>query len=204
MVLVIRKLLMVCYGKLQISKFWFSKVPFSNDLYFILQFSECYCSSERKEVPCTRSNNESRTYSCSKPCKKPLSCGQHNCDSICHSGPCGPCKTSLEAIISCPCGQTPITEACKIAKLPPRKKCSDPIPTCGKVCRRILPCGGGNDERHYCEQKCHLDKLCPPCKKTSKRICRCGSKTVELPCKELRAENGEEIEITCQKKCTKV
>ncbi|ODN04677.1 Protein shuttle craft [Orchesella cincta] len=158
---------------------------------------ECYCRSDKKEVQCTKQNNNCKEYSCSKTCGKQLGCGKHLCEKICHSGPCGPCNTAPEAVLSCPCGQTAISEACTISGIRTRVKCTDPIPTCRKICSRILPCGDTND-KHKCQLKCHLNK-CPPCTLVSHLKCRCGSKILEVACKELSTHE----DFTCQKKCNK-
>ncbi|CAL8096413.1 unnamed protein product [Orchesella dallaii] len=158
---------------------------------------ECYCRLEKKEVDCTKQANDCKEYSCTKTCSKQLSCLKHACEKICHPGPCGPCNTAPEAVLSCPCGQTSISEACLSARIPNRRKCTDPIPTCKKICSRILPCGDTN-QKHRCQVKCHLN-VCPPCTSVSHLKCRCGSKILEIACKELNTHE----DFTCQKKCNK-
>lgn len=41
---------------------------------------------------------------CEKICNKPLKCGKHKCQSVCHKGPCFPCDQKSK--IKCSCGKT--------------------------------------------------------------------------------------------------
>jgi len=95
----------------------------------------CYGGHEqRKNVPCYVDG-----VSCGKPCGKQLKCGKHQCDKICHEGPCadvctqpcmvpkpcghccgapcheGPCPDvtcSARVTIICECGRRQTTIAC--------------------------------------------------------------------------------------------
>lgn len=44
-----------------------------------------------------------RAFNCGKVCGKPLSCGRHVCQRVCHARPCGECP--LAGSRSCPCGK---------------------------------------------------------------------------------------------------
>lgn len=37
------------------------------------------------------------------PAGKPLACGRHMCEKVCHAGPCGGCP--FEGVRTCPCGK---------------------------------------------------------------------------------------------------
>jgi hypothetical protein len=83
-----------------------------------------------------------------------------------------------------------------------RKKCLDPIPVCGKICGKTLPCGGGGidgQNNHTCTALCHLEQLCPPCNLITTFKCRCLSKKFELNC----AQYDPTKEYRCEKRCTK-
>ncbi len=87
-----------------------------------LQF--CQCKKNRKQVLCTEtvwhckqvnlkllylkkntpSNNQNFEFK--KICSNLFSCGNHNCEVVCHSGECGNCPRSK--IRSCPCGKSSI------------------------------------------------------------------------------------------------
>eukprot|EP00899_Mesostigma_viride_P026266 jgi/Mesvir1/6824/Mv09009-RA.1 len=115
-----------------------------------------------------------RAYGCGGKCNKPLSCGNHVCERECHPGECGPCVLAPGTVTACPCGRT------KLADVPghiPRASCLDPVPTCERLCRKLLPCLGG----HSCAATCH-GGTCPPCPLTVKRSCRCEAITKEVPC----------------------
>ena len=47
----------------------------------------CYGGHETRPIPC-----HERGYSCGYLCGKPLDCGLHDCQSICHFGPCNECR----------------------------------------------------------------------------------------------------------------
>lgn len=72
-------------------------------------------------------------FSCDKKCAKRLSCGNHDCEKICHGGDCGPCSKSPELLNTCACGKKPMEDL--------RSSCLDPVMTCGEVCGRTLKCG---------------------------------------------------------------
>lgn len=40
----------------------------------------------------------------------------------------------------CPCGQTPLSQLLELGSSG-GKTCLDPVPSCGKVCDKPLPCG---------------------------------------------------------------
>lgn len=88
--------------------------------------------------------------SCDKMCGKTLPCGQHQCDQLCHSGPCGPCTQRMD--VSCRCGRTKSSTVCHQGTI-----C---IPECMKVCRAQLNCG-----RHE-----HGEHCCPGEKKAMERV----------------------------------
>ncbi|XP_047100902.1 protein shuttle craft [Schistocerca piceifrons] len=79
-----------------------------------------------------------------------------------------------------------------------RTSCLDPVPTCGQVCGKLLPCGQPS-QPHECAAPCHTGP-CPPCPLVTSVKCRCGSLDKELPCCELttRADDAR-----CSRRCTK-
>lgn len=159
----------------------------------------CHCKSENKSTLCDSSTSRVVAFSCGRPCDKLLSCQNHKCSDNCHVGACDPCSLSPEIVLRCPCGQTSVTEACRKCNIPPRKRCLDPIPVCGKVCGKSLPCGGSGVP-HKCSALCHANPTCPTCPLLTNFKCRCGSKTFELSC----AQYDPEKEYRCEKRCTKV
>ncbi|EKF26023.1 hypothetical protein MOQ_010302 [Trypanosoma cruzi marinkellei] len=138
----------------------------------------CYCRLETRELPCGSSS-----FSCGRVCGKTLRCGVHVCSLICHSGDCPPCDRDPSIILRCPCGSVPLTVT--------RKHCSDPIPTCGNVCGRVLDC-----QRHTCQALCH-EGGCNSCGKRVLTKCVCGATQQLVSCAE---QDGFRCNIVCKTK----
>lgn len=86
---------------------------------------ECYCGKLVRQVPCRVEYINNKHYSCEETCNKPLSCGNHTCQKLCHDGTCSVCETDVGLTATCPCGKSPLETK--------RNSCLDPIPCCGKV-----------------------------------------------------------------------
>ncbi|CAG9786326.1 unnamed protein product [Diatraea saccharalis] len=152
----------------------------------------CYCpAAQSRSVPCTRETGLDKQWSCGEACSRVLSCGHHVCRSTCHPPPCPPCQMLPNLVPTCPCGKTKLPEGS-------RKACTDPIPLCGNICAKPLPCGPPGD-RHFCKQDCH-EGACPVCPDKTLVQCRCGHSSREVPCSELPQTYNN---IFCQKKCNK-
>lgn len=151
----------------------------------------CYCGKDSKQTPCNADNAFRTHFSCDKSCDRPLSCSNHNCKRACHSGECGGCELAPNAILSCPCGRTPI-------KTGERITCLDAVPLCKGTCGKQLNCGPLASP-HTCPSKCHLD-ACPPCLKSSNIKCRCGRIEEKIQCKNLAIDK----DVRCKKKCVKL
>ncbi|KAJ3044969.1 FKBP12-associated protein, partial [Rhizophlyctis rosea] len=126
-----------------------------------------------------------------------FSCGVHFCEKRCHDleGHGRRCRFDPEVVGRCPCGDKSVEE---LTDGRGRTKCTDAVPTCGAVCRKVLDCG------HRCRDKCHLGG-CPPCEEVIKSLCRCGREEVEVHCTELpRNEIGEVEQPRCGKVCQKM
>ncbi|XP_022919104.2 protein shuttle craft [Onthophagus taurus] len=152
---------------------------------------ECYCGKVGRTVICTEEVKNVDKYECDDVCGKMLACGNHKCMLICHSGSCPPCETSPDVVTTCYCGQT------KLAVV--RESCFDPIPSCEKICNKILKCGQPS-QPHRCQEKCHKGE-CPDCSLTTMVRCRCGYMDKEIACSELTTKADD---ARCQKKCTKM
>ena len=130
----------------------------------------CLCKRHQKQCHCATPE-----WQCQEKCLKPLSCGHHRCDIICHQGECPPCHLSL--VRKCPCGKSKHQLDCTLA-----------TPTCGDTCGKVLACG-----RHNCTERCHRGD-CGPCYHTLPKKCRCGAKTKEVLCTK---------DFSCDVKCKK-
>lgn len=181
---------------------------------------KCYCGNEIKPIKCcdikppilSLESSEAGVeewlgyWACQKKCDRlvfsfqspaprmvltiarPLDCGVHRCLKDCHPQDVlpGHCPMSPDVITHCPCGKTPLDEI-----LPTRREyCEDSIPTCGKVCDKVLKCG------HLCDKTCHDDD-CGVCLRSVCITCRCGRTTSTSICHQ-----GEESEPPqCMRTC---
>lgn len=121
----------------------------------------CACGRQQRTVACAE-----RVWHCTQPCGALLDCGQHRCALICHDRartPCGPCE--LAGPRRCFCGKTSHALAC-----------TDPTPSCGDVCERLLPCGV-----HKCVRRCH-EGPCGACDAMVTAACRCGRHRKQQKC----------------------
>uniref|UniRef100_A0A4W3I8K5 Nuclear transcription factor, X-box binding like 1 n=1 Tax=Callorhinchus milii TaxID=7868 RepID=A0A4W3I8K5_CALMI len=132
---------------------------------------KCLCGKRTTERLCA-----SPQWQCEQVCGKTLSCGNHTCEMICHTGLCGNCPRS--GYRACPCGKSKYT-------LP----CTEDIPTCGDTCDKPLECG-----LHRCSMRCHRG-TCETCRQDVEKQCRCGKHTKCMPCHK---------QYLCETKCTKL
>ncbi|CAK9436454.1 uncharacterized protein LODBEIA_P10120 [Lodderomyces beijingensis] len=138
---------------------------------------------------------------CTQVCNRTKSCGVHQCQAMCHSGPCEVCLESTNDDLVCHCGKTVI---------PAPVRCGTEL-VCHEQCTRLKECGHP-PERH----ECHSDnESCPKCTAFVMKPCDCGAK-VDLPgimCSQTRVSCGKMCQVpkkcghpclrTCSAKCTK-
>ncbi|XP_075973237.1 nuclear transcription factor, X-box binding stc [Anticarsia gemmatalis] len=152
----------------------------------------CHCpAGTARSVACTAESGGAGAWSCGGACGRVLACGAHVCRARCHPAPCPPCALLPRSLLTCPCGKN---------KLAPesRKTCTDPIPLCGNICAKPLPCGPAGD-KHFCKLDCH-EGPCPVCPDKTVVQCRCGHSSREVPCADLPDMLNN---VLCQKKCNK-
>ncbi|KAI5969309.1 FAP1 [Candida margitis] len=138
---------------------------------------------------------------CTQTCNRLKACGQHQCQAMCHSGPCEVCLESTSEDLVCNCGKTVI---------PAPVRCGTEL-VCHEQCTRPTACGH-RPEPH----ECHNDDVpCPKCTVLVKKTCECGARS-DLPgimCSQERVscgkmcmapkECGHPCLRTCSSKCTK-
>eukprot|EP01083_Nonionella_stella_P211042 763496_1 len=134
----------------------------------------CICGKESSERPCgsgklVEDGLEGLRYSCEKVCEKKLECEHHQCELICHSGPCV-CPRATGFPQKCACGKK------ELDRFPFRKDCLAMLPSCGDICDKPLGCG-----QHRCKEICH-DSPCEECTEQCTDRCRCGRRTYSNPC----------------------
>lgn len=102
-------------------------------------------------------NDPKGLHLCHFQCGKVLSCGKHECISLCHKGNCLPCHEIIRDVeLVCDCGRT---------KINPPYKCYQEV-ICDYNCMKERQCP------HKCELKCHR-KECPPCLERVSKKCEC-------------------------------
>ncbi len=87
-------------------------------------------------------------FGCGSACDRPLDCGLHRCESACHAGACASCAMAVAVVTRCPCAKTPLDDLYARGDAQSRTKCTDPVPTCGLKCDRMLECGPTGEGRH--------------------------------------------------------
>ncbi len=164
----------------------------------VIKTQLCFCGKDKREVKCSAQTSAVELYSCGAKCGKSLTCGNHKCDNICHSDECNGCPLDPNFVTHCPCDKTELISLAKSR----RKTCTDPIPTCGKICDKELICGP-EKEHHRCKSVCHSGS-CPPCDQKTVIRCRCGANSDNIECSKLViGENGETNPFICKKRCNK-
>lgn len=124
---------------------------------------------------------------CTKPCGKPLSCGNHSCGVICHTGPCPSCLVASFDDLTCRCGRTAIAAPVACGTLPP---------PCSYPCNRVPSCG-----HPIVPHNCHLDDVeCPRCPYLVQRLCMCTKAMIKnQPCWKTTVSCGQlcNNELSC-------
>ena len=160
----------------------------------------CCCRQTKRHVPCSIDHPPDEKFTCEAICDRILNCGRHRCEKKCHFGDCALCPLLVETVTTCPCGKVDLKQLYqqkKKAVVPERKVCTDPVPVCGKICGRSLPCGP-TENRHSCKIMCHSGP-CPPCPLTTLLRCRCGRNEKDVPCVQL----ADLVEVLCERRCNK-
>lgn len=128
-------------------------------------------AAKRKKKNLGTSNEEVEPeHICIRQCGRLLKCGKHDCQQLCHSGPCASCPEAIFEEISCHCGRT---------VLQPPQPCGTRPPECRFDCVRDRTCG-----HPRVSHNCHPDdKPCPACPFLVEKTCICGKQTLKnQPC----------------------
>ncbi|KAL6811257.1 hypothetical protein GGI42DRAFT_340006 [Trichoderma sp. SZMC 28013] len=131
--------------------------------------AERQAASKRKNRPAAESTVEAE-HICIRTCGRPLKCGSHDCQQICHRGACASCPEAIFHEISCNCGRT---------VLQPPQPCGTHAPECRFNCPRRPACG-----HPPVEHNCHMDDIsCPKCPFLVDKWCACGKEKLHSqPC----------------------
>lgn len=150
----------------------------------------CPCG---KKVITTRCSDRKAVLTCGQLCDKPLNCGRHRCDRICHVGSCGPCQVLFNA--SCFCQRKIETVLCGDMVVKGQIKVEDGVFSCNSNCEKKLNCGN-----HVCPEVCHPGP-CGECSLLPSKIktCCCGKTSL----KDNRKSCMDPIP-TCSEMCEKI
>ncbi|KAJ3694862.1 hypothetical protein LUZ60_000239 [Juncus effusus] len=141
----------------------------------------CKAFAPRRPCPCGKNILARRCadlmspVSCGHPCGRPLDCGRHRCEKICHTGSCEPCKVLVTA--SCFCTKKTEMVLCGEMAVKGDLKDIKGVFSCNSVCGMKLNCGN-----HNCRESCHPGP-CGDCKLLPSNIktCHCGKTPLENP-----------------------
>ncbi|MQL71057.1 hypothetical protein Taro_003363 [Colocasia esculenta] len=159
----------------------------------------CKAFAPRRQCPCgkqsivRRCSDRKTPLSCGQKCGKTLRCGRHQCDLVCHTGPCDPCQVLITA--SCFCKKKTEVVLCGEMAIKGDIKEIDGVFSCNSVCGRTLACGN-----HLCKDECHPGP-CAECEFMPSKIktCHCGKTAL----RRSRASCLEPIP-TCSEVCGKL
>ncbi|KAI9032112.1 hypothetical protein DFJ74DRAFT_601809 [Hyaloraphidium curvatum] len=122
---------------------------------------------------------------CALVCGKPLKCGNHTCEELCHRGFCPPCLSASFEDLSCHCGRTVLFPPIPCGAKPPR---------CRHNCIRQRDCGHPMQEH-----ECHNDSVsCPPCVVLVEKPCVCERKVFKQAC--YKTTGG----VSCGDRCPEI
>ena len=122
------------------------------------------------EAPFAFDDGFEAEHICTRTCDRPLKCGNHTCQELCHKGPCNSCREAIFDEIGCNCGRT---------VLQPPLPCGTRPPPCRFPCERDKDCG-----HPRVLHNCHLeDESCPKCPFLTTKSCLCGRNRLKnQPC----------------------
>lgn len=147
--------------------------------------TEKRCACGKTMVSNVRCSQEK--VSCGKPCGRPLGCGFHPCEQLCHASTCSPCTTT--------CGK-PRKLWCVFAF-----SLRDVAFEVNLIAFYSLPA------QHPCTQPCHAPSICPevePCNATITVTCPCGRIRQPLLCgRSTSSPAGREVALSprCTNEC---
>ncbi|XP_012670536.1 transcriptional repressor NF-X1 isoform X1 [Clupea harengus] len=125
----------------------------------------CTCGKTSQLVRCS----QTVAIRCEEVCGAMLTCTEHTCAQVCHSGPCQPCQLQVQQV--CYCGVVFREVPCGTDK---EHFDGSGHFTCQKPCGKMLDC-----ESHRCQQLCHAGP-CLSCPRSPRlvRTCPCGQTTL--------------------------
>ncbi|OIV94172.1 hypothetical protein TanjilG_13789 [Lupinus angustifolius] len=132
----------------------------------------CLCPCGKKKIT-TRCSDRQSVLTCGQRCEKLLECGRHQCERICHVGPCDPCQVLINA--SCFCSKKMEVILCGDMTVKGEFKAEGGVFSCGSNCGKKLSCGN-----HACIETCHPG-ICGECDLLPSQIntCCCGKNRLE-------------------------
>lgn len=121
----------------------------------------CPCGKEKTRMKC------GEEFTCEGVCGKKLNCEEHECQDVCHQGPCYDCLKVFNQV--CYCGKSVREVVCN------KETVGVTNYECENMCEKSRDC-----ELHQCDAPCHPG-VCEPCLLTPSRVttCPCGQTPLE-------------------------
>ncbi|KAI9345591.1 hypothetical protein BDR26DRAFT_140120 [Obelidium mucronatum] len=149
----------------------------------------CHCQKESSLYDCSEGIS---SFECGKICERILSCSHHQCQELCHPGPCKPCTSITEQ--ACNCGKSTRSVQCSSNSSSDQPATLNSKFSCNQPCNLDYNCG-----KHKCQEICHVhissnsidDALECPYDPSRLLHCPCGSKSISL-------KESLEARATCQ------
>ncbi|XP_074584982.1 NF-X1-type zinc finger protein NFXL1-like [Curcuma longa] len=140
----------------------------------------CKAFAPNRPCPCgktmiaRRCSDQKSPFSCGQRCNHLLSCSRHQCELICHTGPCSHCLVLVTTVCFCK-KKTEIVLCGDMVIKGNVEGIQDGVFSCNSVCGRILSCGN-----HFCRENCHPGS-CGECMLQPDAIksCHCGKTKLE-------------------------
>lgn len=159
----------------------------------------CSAMAPPQRCPCgkttitRRCSDHKSIESCGECCEKPLKCGRHNCDNVCHEGPCDSCKVLIKA--SCFCGEKEEMILCGDMEIQGEIEWKNGVFACKNPCMKMLSC-----QNHKCNKICHPGE-CGECELSPRKVKSC-------PCGKTQLQNQRKSCMdsvpTCSELCEKL
>lgn len=146
------------------------------------------CAPQVSPVPCHRQGR----FPCSRPCGRPLTCGNHSCSRDCHLVTNGNQVATLRSQQMVDNGD--VNQVCQwdqYLSLSLSLQCE----MCEEGCSKPRPPGCP----HTCPRPCHPGN-CPPCSQRIRQRCHCKISAIYVECTSVRSVTLHNVTFTAMLK----
>ena len=106
--------------------------------------NKCACGRDAEASAAPRASCTEPLPTCSRPCHKPLACGEHLCPLPCHAGACAPCLVMTK--IPCRCGASATVHPCFTSYVPLPRQRKQRAPTADDADGAAASCSDSSDD----------------------------------------------------------